>query len=235
MSTTLTERPAAPAAPPPPRGGTRFQRWLASWRVSLKMARRDALRYKGRSALVIVMVALPVAMIVGGLAFAATTTRSLEERLPWMLGSSQAVIQSISTDKVNQGVDGQSQWGYDETLSEAERKAKPIPGFTEGGTVAERTAALSAIIPGTIVPVQVGDFRWVNGQRQPRGTAIYLDPTVDLGEKLRLTSGRWPTSKAEIVVTPAGIDHGMPSSGMVEVKAGKLLEHGHHRRRRQRL
>lgn len=220
MSTTLTERPAAPAAPPPPRGGTRFQRWLASWRVSLKMARRDALRYKGRSALVIVMVALPVAMIVGGLAFAATTMRSLEERLPWMLGSSQAVIQSISTDKVNQGVDGQSQWGYDETLSEAERKAKPIPGFTEGGTVAERTAALSAIIPGTIVPVQAGDFRWVNGQRQPRGTAIYLDPTVDLGEKLRLTSGRWPTSKAEIVVTPAGIDHGMPSSGMVEVKAG---------------
>ena len=68
MAAMVTERPATPASASPPShpSGGRFARWFASWRVSLKMARRDALRYKGRSALVVLMVALPVALIVGG-------------------------------------------------------------------------------------------------------------------------------------------------------------------------
>ena len=47
---------------------------LSAWRVALRMARRDALRAKGRSALVIAMIAIPVV----GVAGADVTYRSSE-------------------------------------------------------------------------------------------------------------------------------------------------------------
>ncbi|MCA0178422.1 MAG: ABC transporter permease [Actinobacteria bacterium] len=220
MSATVTERPTAPPSPAPTARSSRFQRWLSSWRVSLKMARRDALRYKGRSALVLVMVALPVALIVGGLSFASTSMRSIAERLDASVGSGQAIIYSISPEKVIQGIDGQSQWGYNEDDSDASRKAKPIPGFTEDGTTAERTAALDALIPGKVVSVQTGEVRWVNGTKFPRALVMYVDPTANLGPKLTLTSGRWPTTSSEVVVTPLGIHEGMPTSGTLDVRLG---------------
>lgn len=222
MSTTVTQRPASPPQQPPsaPPSRSRYQRWLASWRVSLKMARRDARRFKGRSALVVVMVALPVALIVSGLSFAASSVRSLEERLPWLMGSGQAFIHSISAEKVTQGIDGQSQWSVDPASPEA-RKATAIPGMREDGTLRERTAALSALIPGTVLPIQTGEFRWVDGTTSPRAYALYFDTRTDLGAKARLTSGRWPTSNQEAVVTPAGVHEGLPSTGTVQIRMGE--------------
>ncbi len=221
MTTSIIERPAAPAAPAPPsRSGSRFQRWLASWRVSLKMARRDALRYKGRSVLVLIMVALPVGLIVAGLTFASTSTRSTAEKLPWLLGNGQAMIHSISTDVVEQGVEGQQSW----SISNGDNQppaAKRIPGLTDDGTLAQRTKALGAIVPGTLVPVQTGEFRWTDLTRRPYGTVMFIDPSVDLGPKLHLVSGRWPASNDEIVVTPAGLHNGLPGDGTLELNAGE--------------
>lgn len=225
MTTSVIERPAAPAAPPPPsRSGSRFQRWLASWRVSLKMARRDALRYKGRSILVLIMVALPVGLIVAGLTFASTSTRSTAEKLPWQLGNGQAIIHGISPEVVEQDVDGTSTWSTSNG-TEDPPKAKPIPGLTDDGTLALRTTALNAIVPGTLVPVQTGEFRWTDGTRRPYGTVMFIDPNVDLGPKMRLVSGRWPTSNDEIVVTPAGRHNGLPGDGTLELTAGETQRH----------
>ncbi|KJS51055.1 hypothetical protein VM98_39250, partial [Streptomyces rubellomurinus subsp. indigoferus] len=38
---------------------------LGAWRVALRIARRDALRAKGRSALIVAMIALPVLGVTG--------------------------------------------------------------------------------------------------------------------------------------------------------------------------
>ncbi|CAM3417465.1 FtsX-like permease family protein [Occultella aeris] len=49
-----------------------MHRWLTRWRASLRIARRDALRHRGRTLLVVAMIALPVF----GATFVATTIRS---------------------------------------------------------------------------------------------------------------------------------------------------------------
>jgi putative ABC transport system permease protein len=57
------------------------------------MAKRDAWRYKGRSVLVLIMVALPVGVLVGTLVFATSSSVSSVERIPTSLGRAQALIQ----------------------------------------------------------------------------------------------------------------------------------------------
>lgn len=223
MSATLIERQAAPAGPPPSlgNGGGRLQRWLNSWRVSLKMARRDALRYKGRSALVILMVALPVALIVGGLTVATTNWMSSAERLPTQLGSAVASIDMIGTTQVQQGVDGtNSYWRGSDDQSQPP-KAKPIPGLdAEGGDVEANTKALSAFLGGTVRTISDGDFRWHDGDRRPWGSVAFFDPTQDFGAKAKLLEGRWPTSNSEVVVTPLGVHEGLPASGTISITSG---------------
>ncbi|MBZ2198170.1 ABC transporter permease [Occultella gossypii] len=49
-----------------------MDRWLTRWRASLRIARRDALRHRGRTLLVVAMIALPVF----GATFVATVIRS---------------------------------------------------------------------------------------------------------------------------------------------------------------
>lgn len=214
--TTLTTRPSAAALPPAPTASSsRLHRWVASWRISMTMARRDALRYKGRSALILVMVALPVALIVAGLTFGATSATSLRESIPARLGNAQAVVQSFGDQVVIQGVDGSWSVGSNDAP-----KAQPIPGLTADSDVAAHVTALAALTHATVIPIQFGDFRWVDGARRPYGNAAYVDPTVDLGPKLTLTSGRWPTSNSEIVVTPAGAAQGLPTSGEVTLRIG---------------
>lgn len=218
--TATSTLPQAPTRPPGPSltSGSRFQRWLASWLVSLKMARRDALRFKGRSALVVVMVGLPVALIVGGLTLASTSARSAREDLPARLGNAVALIDNISETKIlNQSVEGWEMGGPSD--GSPPPKALPIPGYAADAPAAEQNAALGAFLGGTIVPIGFGDIRWdATTERRPSAAVAYLDPTVDLGPKLSLLSGRWPTSNAEVAVTPAGIHQGMPKSGQITLR-----------------
>ncbi len=215
--TTLTTRPSAATLPPASTGSSsRLQRWLASWRISLTMARRDALRYQGRSALILVMVAFPVTLIVAGLTLGATAQTTLRESIPDRLGNAQAVIESFGDQVTIQGVDGSYSMGSADTA-----KATPIPGITADSDVAAHVTALSALTHATVIPIRFGDFRWVDGARRPYGNVAYADLPVDLGSKLRLTSGRWPTSNTEIAVTPAGVAQGLPTSGQVTLRIGE--------------
>lgn len=224
MSATLTERSTAPASPPPPvaRGGSRMQRWLNSWRVSLKMARRDALRYKGRSALVILMVALPVALIVGGLTLSATSFTSAAEALPRTLGSAVARVDTIQTTVVQQGVDGSNSYQVSGPSPEDQpAKAKPIPGVDpETDRPSEIAAALGVFLGGTVKAVESGDFRWHDGDRRPWGDATFFDMKQDFGERAKLTDGRWPTDNSEVVVTPRAVHEGLPTSGTITLTVG---------------
>src|SRR5665811_1615993 len=70
----------------------RFARWLAGWRVAIRIARRDARRYKWRSALIVAMVGLPVLLLTSGIILMATFDVSMAESVPRVMGSAQARI-----------------------------------------------------------------------------------------------------------------------------------------------
>ncbi|MFD5467300.1 FtsX-like permease family protein [Kitasatospora sp. NPDC127059] len=65
---------------------------LSAWRVALRIARRDALRAKGRSALVVAMVALPVLGVTGADVFYRSSTLEPAERVVRIMGQSDAEL-----------------------------------------------------------------------------------------------------------------------------------------------
>src|SRR5665647_857568 len=78
----------------PPSTTGRFARWLAGWRIAIRIARRDARRYKWRSALIVAMVGLPVLLLTGGITLMATNDVSMADSVPRVMGSAQARIYS---------------------------------------------------------------------------------------------------------------------------------------------
>ncbi|MFH9353077.1 FtsX-like permease family protein [Kitasatospora sp. NPDC017646] len=64
----------------------------SAWRLALRIARRDALRAKGRSALVIAMVALPVLGVTGADVFYRSSTLEPAERIVRIMGQADAEL-----------------------------------------------------------------------------------------------------------------------------------------------
>ncbi len=189
---------------------TRLSRWRASWRIALRMARRDVRRHKGRSALVFVMVSLPVTLIVATACFGATEQTSPVDLVPARMGPGQALVQGPAGGPVTQSPDARNTGSTDAT-------ATPIPGYTEG---ADNAAALAALLKGTVVATSETEARFVQGDRRIRTTGLVLgDLSRDLAPKAVLLSGRWPANSEEVAVTAAGTAKGMPSKGTITMSS----------------
>ena len=88
-------------------------RWLSGWRLSLRLARRDALRSRGRSILVLVMIALPVLGVTAADVVLQTSQLSGAEGLDRRLGAADArvsfqpgitkVLQAFDPDDASSG------------------------------------------------------------------------------------------------------------------------------------
>jgi len=105
--TVVLER-VEPATPPrPPRHPSRLARWWSSWRVAIRLARRDAWRGKGRALLVLLLIALPVAAVVGGLSYLGASNRIQTARVQNLLslGSVADARVVLSGGKVVQSID----------------------------------------------------------------------------------------------------------------------------------
>src|SRR6476661_6746219 len=119
----LADRPATGGSE---HRATRFSRWQASWRVALRMARRDLRRHRGRAALVFLMVAIPVGLLAGAATLGATEQTDPTE------GKLQ---QSPDPSRGGMG------WGSDNPPA-------AIPGLTAEATVAEQAAAVGRLVGG---------------------------------------------------------------------------------------
>ncbi|MGN5634375.1 FtsX-like permease family protein [Streptomyces sp. AC154] len=79
---------------------------FTGWRAALRIARRDAMRAKGRSALVVAMIAIPVL----GVTALDVTYRSVDntttEKLAAQLGSADALFKDPQAGPLDQSVDG---------------------------------------------------------------------------------------------------------------------------------
>lgn len=208
-SSGADEHPDAPRhAAEAPAEISRFAAWRASWAVALRMARRDVRRHKGRSALIIVMVTVPTALLSLVLTLALTSDIRGAETIPMLMGNGQALIEGPDSSRVLQGPDPARGFGG------SEGAARPIPGYDPERSGEENSEAIAALIGGAPVSaVRHFDARLTVDERRVRVSALALDGRVGLGDKLELVSGRWPAGADEALVTASGVDSGLPSTG----------------------
>lgn len=208
-SSGADEHPDAPRhAAEAPAEIRRFAAWRASWAVALRMARRDVRRHKGRSALIIVMVTVPTALLSLVLTLALTSDIRGAETIPMLMGNGQALIEGPDSSRVLQGPDPARGFGG------SEGAARPIPGYDPERSGEENSEAIAALIGGAPVSaVRHFDARLTVDERRVRVSALALDGRVGLGDKLELVSGRWPAGADEALVTASGVDSGLPSTG----------------------
>ena len=186
----------------------RFARWLAGWRVAIRIARRDARRYKWRSALIVVMVGLPVLLLTGGITLVSTQDVSLAESVPIVMGSAQARIAGGGGSRVVQSGDPRSSRSGGPTGSDA----RAVPGFArESGWTTSKVRKLTG---GRVIQTLDSWMRVTLGDRRPRMPVLGIDARDPLARGMTdLLSGRWASTPSEIVVTKAGIANGLPQQG----------------------
>ncbi len=188
----------------------RFARWLAGWRVAIRIARRDARRYKWRSALIVTMVGLPVLLLTSGITLMATNDISMAESVPRVMGSAQARIYGGGSTRVIQLPDGGSASSIDSNKVGA--SALAVPGFAlESGWT---TGKVQRLTGGRVIPTLDSLMRVTLGDRRPTMPVLGIDARDPLARGMtELVSGRWAGTTSEIVVTEAGIARGLPPKG----------------------
>lgn len=215
--TTLTRPGAAgTGAPPPaapPGADSRLSEWRASWAVALRMARRDVLRHKGRSIVVLLMVGLPTALLTFGLTLYPTSTVTGTERIPREIGSGVASVVAPQPNKLGQEPESLNNIWTD-------KPADPIPGYSADASLATRTAAIGALFRGTAVPIQNVDVRVNLDDVSRRLPVMVVDGRAGLGEVVELVSGRWPSDPSEVTVTESGVKYrGLPTTGTLQISS----------------
>lgn len=158
---------------------------FTGWRAALRIARRDALRAKGRSALVVAMIALPVL----GVTAADITYRSAElspaEHLTARIGAADAMYSDVGLGPIQQMPDGGM---YDRAGGkEPSEEPKPIDMRTvlPKGVRAITEQSVSATVTTSygIASTEITEFR--TSDRMARGR-------IDLvGARSRVARASW--------------------------------------------
>ncbi|WP_410820772.1 FtsX-like permease family protein [Micromonospora sp. 050-3] len=181
-----------PVAPPAPVGRRRFAELTGSWRAALRIARRESRRSRRRTALVLAMIAMPVA----ALAFLAASYDMAEltpqERVDRRLGVADAQLQWIANAPVRQ-----DEWGEGWYTRDGELPAKV--------TAAQLTALLG---PGSRV-TEVRPHVPLTLRGPHRDEVVdgrVLDLTDPLARGLvRFRAGRAPQQPGEVAVSPRAL------------------------------
>ncbi|MFJ4092128.1 FtsX-like permease family protein [Kitasatospora sp. NPDC089913] len=179
---------------------------LSSWRVALRIARRDALRAKGRSALVVAMVALPVL----GVAGADVVFRSAEldpvEKVVRTMGQSSADLRILDRGAVVlQAPDPEEDFRV--TDAGETKKENGQPAYTPEQRLSldtEPADLARRLLPGaTLVPYREGPFTATStaeGLTNVRITEADLADPVWRG-RYNIVKGRAPSADHEVAVS----------------------------------
>lgn len=166
---------------------------LPGWRAAFRIARRDAVRAKGRSALVVAMIALPVLGVTAAdLAYRSAMPTKAKE-LTAALGAADARFSATSMGpvKLQQMPDGVN-WGTPRGAPDPtpEKQAKPVDvtaAFPEGSRhLTERTVPASVTTRHGIADTQITELN-------------VADPM--LRGRIELTDGAYPRARNEIAAT----------------------------------
>ncbi|CAN7284134.1 FtsX-like permease family protein [Knoellia sp. LjRoot47] len=188
-------------------------RFTGSWAVALRMARRDVRRHKGRSALILVMVALPTALLTFAMVAASTSQVSGAEVIPGRMGNGVAMVEYPQPQQVLHPPDpgiGSSSRG----------DATPIPGWVEGGSVFDNADAMSRLTGARAVPLTEESLTTRRDGRRLDLQSLSLDLRTGVTDKVTLVDGRIPERAGEVLVTTMGLERGLPASGTLGLRAG---------------
>lgn len=158
------------------------------WAPVLRIARRDAWRARGRSALILVMVALPVFALSFGAVLFRTGELDLDEELTRALGQTSYSVRAVApeTDILTQTPQGQvGGFSYEEDGAPADVTAL-VPAGTQVLTEASTDVTLETA-------TGVGRAAWTE---TPAADPAFAGRWV-------LESGRAPTAEEEVLLTPA--------------------------------
>jgi putative ABC transport system permease protein len=174
---------------PTPSGARR-----AGWRIALRLARREALRRRAQTALMLVLVCLPVLAVAAAAVVWRTANVSGAEGVERRMGTAAALVYGSGTTEVLQSFDpdGATSW-----VGEEEHVA----------TVTEVRQVLGADRP--LLPIAREYLSYVTD----RGVGDVVVTQTDLAAPLarglfRLEGGRLPRTTGEVVVNPALVRRG---------------------------
>jgi len=178
---------------------------VAGWRVAIRIARRDARRYKWRSTLILAMVGLPVLLLTSGITLMATTDVSMAESVPRVMGSAQARIYINGPGRQVQSPDSH----FNRNLSAG---VLAVPGLAPDS--AWTMSKVQKVTGGRVIQTFDAWLRVTLGDRRPTMAVLGIDARDPLARGMtELVSGRWASTASEIVVTEAGIANGLPREG----------------------
>lgn len=179
---------------------------LAGWRLPLRLAWRDIMRYKGRSALAALLILLPVMALATMLAFISTFEISPDEE------RARAV----------EGLGGLV------TVS-AEKPGAPMPAAGRAVTTSKPPTAAEVSEQAGVAALEAHQEGFVFAATQETtsggftstwGTVMLTDATSPLlARKATLVSGRLPSKPGEVAVTEYGKNMGLPTEGPMQARS----------------
>jgi putative ABC transport system permease protein len=185
-----------------------MSRFVRDWRPMLRIARREALRARGRSALVLAMIALPVLAVVALDTLGRTGQVTAREGLDRKLGSADALIM-FEGDRAP--VDQNPDLTF--LSSQAASTELPLPTDSTITTVLGNGSRLVALTGGEA------------GLLTPDGVARAGAIEVDLRDPMTaglydLRAGRFPRTVDEIAVSVRLSDRGFAVGDTVRIEGG---------------
>jgi putative ABC transport system permease protein len=167
---------------------------VTGWRTALRIARRELRRSKGRSALVVALIGLPVC----GVSFAAVSYDS----------SRVTVAQQV--DRELGAADATVRWEWDGPVGQR----PDVWSFAHAGDVPRRTDPVTAEDLRTVLPANSRVVPHVTGEigvRTPAGVTAMAAEVVDLRNPIHhgrvvLRDGRAPVGSGEAAITARAAD-----------------------------
>lgn len=174
---------------------------LSAWRVALRIARRDALRAKGRSALVVAMIALPVLGVAGADVVFRSAQLEPEQKITRTMGEADARVSLYGRGMTMTQPPDPSEGSSGEGPREGQ---KPTPE-QQRSLDTEPAVLVKELLPaGTrLTPVDQGEFTAAttrDGQLKVQAIEMDLTDPVWHG-KVDLIEGRAPTGAQELAAT----------------------------------
>lgn len=187
---------------------------MGGWRPALRIARRDMLRARGRTALIAVMVGVPVALVTCLASVYATDQVSDIESIPGRLGATAAELQVYSSGPVWQ----------DPTMTQFE-VATPDGQADLGGEEAQSTEAtmhrLQKLTGGRIIDVPTTQSLIRTDRGRLDATVLLADvTTAQLRGLVQVERGRVPRSDDEVLVSHSLADRGYTVGSTVALDDG---------------